>query len=378
MANLLHTLTASILGVINNAILVVGADDRITFANSKAGAMFNAGHADQLCGQPISRLFMPEDQEILAPNLMKLARDTPEFEDEFMLLRFDGSGFFALISASQLQVEAHPTVILSIHDISGLKGIEKTLKHTERVASLGRILDDINHQIRNPLSVIGGFAKRLAKQPGADQRYTEAILDEADRLEGLLDTLSAFAKVPHPKISRVPFGTLIQKIESTIGPRAGATGCPLLIRCPDHLLAATVSIDLDLLLQAITALVDNACEASTAGKQCISLAIGESGKSLPYRISISDQGSGIDPDDQANVFAPFFTRKTRRHGMGLTMAQRIVTEQGGEIILESSLGQGTTVHLLLMAERRRGLRVRRLETKGDGYTGNSAKERGER
>ncbi len=360
MASLNHTLTDSILSVINNAILIVGPDDQIIFANNKAAAMFKIGHADHLRGQPISRLFLPDDQKILAPNLMQLARETAEFEHEAMLLRFDGSRFIALVSASQIQAEAQKNVIFSIHDISGLKGVEKAMKHTERVASLGRILDDINHQIRNPLSVIGGFAKRLAKQSGADQRYTEAILDEAARLEGLLDALSAFAGVPHPKISPVPIGTLVQEITVTIGPRAEAAGTPLQVHCPDHLLSATVPIDLGLLTQAISALVDNACEASTPGKQSIFLEIAGNGKSLPYRISITDQGSGIDPLDQVNVFAPFFTRKTRRHGMGLTMAQRLVIEQGGEISLESTLGQGTTVHLFLMAERRRGIRVQRL------------------
>ncbi len=362
--NSLHTLTDSILSVVNNAILIVGPNDRITFANNKAAAMFSTGHVNQLIGQPVTRLFMPDDQEILAPNLLHLARNATEFEDEVMLLRFDGSRFMALISTSQFHVGGSQNAILSIHNISGLKSLEKTLKHTERVASLGRMLDDINHQIRNPVSIIGGFASRLAKQAGADSRYTQAILDEAKRLEDLLDALSAFSKVPHPKVSPVTFEALVQKISSEVSPRAQTAGCPLLVRCPDDLLPATVSIDPTLLIQAITALVDNACEASEAGRQSVTLEIGPSGKSLPYRISIIDQGCGISPDDRDKVFALFFTRKTRHQGMGLTLAQRIVAEQGGEIILESNHGQGIMAHLFLVAERRRAIRIRRLQAEG--------------
>lgn len=354
------TLTDSILSIVNNAILIVGPDDRITFANNKAASMFRTGHVDQLTGQPVTRLFMPDDQEILAPNLLHLARNATEFEDEVMLLRFDGSRFMALISTSQFHVEGSQNAILSIHNISGLKSLEKTLKHTERVASLGRMLDDINHQIRNPVSIIGGFANRLAKQAGTDNRYTQAILDEAKRLEDLLDTLSAFSTLPQPKVRPVTFADLIQEITTNICPRAQATGCPLVISCPDDLLPATVSIDSPLLVQALAALVDNACEASEAGRQSVTLEIGPSGKSLPYRISIIDQGGGISPADRDKVFALFFTRKTRQRGMGLTLAQRITAEQGGEIVVESNYGHGTSVHLFLMAERRRAIRTRRL------------------
>jgi len=278
-----------------------------------------------------------------------------------MLLRFDGGRFIALISTAQFQQEDHATIILSIHNISGLKGIEKTLRHTERAASLGRMLDDINHQIRNPVSIIGGFAKRLGKQGTADTRYTQAIMDEAERLESLLETLSTFSTIPPPKVGPVTLGALAQAISTTLGPRAEAAGCPLEISCPDDLAASTVSIDQELLLQAIGALVDNACDASEASNHPVVVDIGPSGKSLPYRISIIDQGNGISPVDLAKVFAPFFTRKTRHHGMGLTLAQKIIVEQDGEIVVESQPNHGSAVHIFLTSERRRAIRTSRLQ-----------------
>ena len=357
----LHPLSNTILSIINNAIIIVGPDDQITFANHKAAAMFRTGQVSQLIGQSVFRLFMPDDKEIMAPNLLHLARNAADFEEEVMMLRFDGARFIALISTSQYRVEDRASVILSIHNVSGLKGIEKALKHTERVASLGRMLDDINHQIRNPVSVIGGFAHRLLKREGADNRYAQAILDEAERLESLLDTLRAFSQVPPPKVTPVALSDLAREITTLIGPRAEAAGVPLTVHCPDDLGAITVSIDQELLLQAIAAVVDNACEASVVGEHTITMEIGRSGKSLPYRISIMDQGCGIEPIDQAKVFAPFFTRKTRHHGMGLTLAQKIITEQGGEMILESTPGQGCVAHLFLTSERRRPIRTKRLE-----------------
>lgn len=359
---LLHNLTGTILSVINNAIVIVEADDRIIFANHKAAAMFRTADPAQLVGQPVFQLFTNGDRDILAPNLLHLARTAPEYEDEVMLRRFDGTRFIALISTSRFHSEGRTNAILSIHNISGIKGIEKTLQHTERVASVGRMLDDINHQIRNPISIIGGLANRLARQPEADSRYCQAILDEAERLEGLLDSLGAFSKLPLPKVCPVPLTELATGIASVITPQVDKAGLALTIRRHDETIPeSTVSIDLRLIIKAIAAIVANACEASAPGS-AIAIAIGPSGKSLPCQITITDQGCGIDPEDQARVFAPFYTRKTRQHGMGLTLAQRIVTEQGGAITIESIPGKGTAVSVFLVTERRRAIRVKRLRT----------------
>lgn len=357
-----HTLTGTILKVINNAIVIVDPDDRIIFANHKAASMFRVPDLAQLIGQTVVHLFMADDQDILAPNLLHLARTAPEFEEEVMLRRFDDTPFIALVSTSQFHSEGQTNAILSIHNISGIKGIEKTLKHTERVASVGRMLDDINHQIRNPVSIIGGLANRLAKQHDADNRYCQAILDEAQRLEGLLDSLGTFSKLPIPMVCPVSIATIVDEISAIIPPLVHRSGLTVTIRCPEQIQEDTVSIDLGLIIKALVAIVDNACEASEPTYE-IAIAISPSGKSLPYQITITDRGCGIDPEDQAKVFAPFYSRKTRRHGMGLTLAQKIVSEQGGAITIESTPGKGTTVTVFLVAERRRAIRIERLKKK---------------
>lgn len=352
----LDTLSQALLSAINNAILVVGPDDTIFFANSKAARLFQA---NELSGQSIARLFMPDDQDILLPNLLHLGRLTQEFEEEVMLRRQDGSRFIARLAMSRLQTEAGLGIIFSIHNISDRKRMEKALRRTERIAALGNMLDDINHQVRNPISIIGGFAKRLQRLPGADTRYVRAIIEAAERLEALLDSLRDFSRLAPAKVTPMPMRALIEAIHSHIVPRVQGLGGQLKVRCaPELPYEATISIDLPLLLRAIAALTDNACEATTG--QPVVVEIAPSGRQLPHRISIIDQGNGIPPTDRFKVFAPFFTRKTSRHGMGLTLAQRIISEQGGEISLDSQEGLGTTAHIFLAAERRRPIRTQRL------------------
>lgn len=89
--------------------------------------------------------------------------------------------------------------MVTVRDISRLKGLERILRRSERLAFLGRMLDDISHQIRNPVLSIGGFARRLAKMDIPRQEYVRVILDEAARLELLLETLTSFIGLPRAR-----------------------------------------------------------------------------------------------------------------------------------------------------------------------------------
>lgn len=114
-----------IFSVSNNAILIVGPDDRISFANQKAASRFKSGHLDQLIGQPVTRLFRPDDLEFLAPNLLQLAKNATAYDDEAMRPRFDDSRVIDLISTSQVQDSAGQGAMLSIHNFSGFRGIQQ-------------------------------------------------------------------------------------------------------------------------------------------------------------------------------------------------------------------------------------------------------------
>ncbi|MEA3386380.1 MAG: PAS domain-containing protein [Thermodesulfobacteriota bacterium] len=88
-----------ILEIINSAILVVDALDRIVFANSKAVIIFKV-EAKELENTPMAKIFMPDDRDVFLPNILKITRSKGEFEGEAMLHRPNGSKFMGLLSAS--------------------------------------------------------------------------------------------------------------------------------------------------------------------------------------------------------------------------------------------------------------------------------------
>jgi nitrogen-specific signal transduction histidine kinase len=280
-----------------------------------------------------------------------------------MLLKADQTEFMAMLAASPLNWRGEKSVVISIHDISHLKRIERTLKQTERVAFLGRILDDINHQIRNPIIVVGGLARRISKEKNPKPAWIQAIAKEAMRLEDLLDTIHDFSNLPGPSFKQVTIRTMVDRLELLL---RQSTSQSAQIICEDEYFKQKVSVDLDLFCQAIGLIIQNAVEAAVDGTPEIQISINGQKEdtidklSFPFSVNISDRGVGINHADLSKVFEPFFTRKTFHHGMGLTIAKRIISEQDGEITITSEPGKGTLVRAFMVSERRRPIRIEKL------------------
>lgn len=352
---------AELLEVIQNALLVIDSKNTIIFANSRTEKMFNTT-TDILLGEPFSTLFMENDQEILVPNILTLTRNDGEVESEAMFQKYDGSTFLGRISGTRFEWNTtHEGIVFSIHDITDMKEIEQTLKHSERIAFLGRLIDDISHQIRNPIVSIGGFARRLQSEHDTS-RDAEIILQEASRLERLLDTLNLFANMPGPIPRKISLNELVDELNSTIGAKVKTLGCQWSCRCSKKLHEEQLLIDKNLFLKAVLNVAENSCQAylqmdKKADKMVRCDIQPGSSDEYPFLFTIRDFGTGIAKEVQERVFSHFYTEKTGHIGMGLTFARRIIEEQGGKLTLASKPGHGTTISFHVVRERRRSLRT---------------------
>lgn len=355
-------LITHILEIINSAILVVDLLDRIVFANSKAVMMFKA-EKKELEDSPLAKIFMPEDREVLLSNILKITRSQGEFEGEAMLHRPDGSKFMGLLSASSWQWEQGVGVVITINDITKLKNIEWELRSSERMVFLGRMLNDISHQIRNPVLTIGGFSRRLSKTDLPKPEHIQAIIDESARLELLLNTLNEFIRLDRPKLEPLPVKYLVEDIASHLMGLAEGHGAKWISRISSSLPTERVLADPKIFIRALEAVVINALDAYEHEdmEKIIEFQV-EPVDHGPWAwaFCIKDKGSGIKPSVLPNIFSPFFTTKTGHIGMGLTFAHRIMEEQIGDISIESSVGKGTILTLYLSRDRRRDIRTKKI------------------
>ena len=356
-------LIGDLLDIIYNAIIIINSDNRIIFANSRTAEMFHTS-VDTLVRTSFFKLFMPEDRKILANNILSIVRKEREFETEVMLRRLDGSPFMGMISGTSFQWDdTQSGMAFSVHNLTEVKAIERSLRDSERIAFLGHLVDDISHQIRNPVMVISGLAKRL-KDKDSSSSKVKAIIDEAGRLENLLESLNNFIRLRSPVPVRLPMQELIDLAETVIREQVEGLGCQWVADYEENISEAELLIDKELFKEALIAVILNACESYTragSDEKTITFQVGSStNPDLPYVINVIDRGVGISSDCASHIFHHFYSNKTRHVGMGLTLAQRIVVEQRGSLTVSSVAGEGTTVSFHLMKERRRPIRTTKL------------------
>ena len=240
----------------------------------------------------------------------------------------------------------------------------------ERWASLGMMVEEIAHQVRNPIVTIGGYSQRLlntfAPSPKG-KSYLHQILREAKRLENLIQRLEEYVLFPKPAFRREKIEKVVETVLQTSSKEAAEKG--VFFNLETRALEGTRDffMDKDLIAKALFCILENSIEAVRQipmGKKGRVVRVFLFGDGGSIGISISDRGEGIPKKNLGRIFEPFFSTRPGRVGLGLTFAKRVVEEQGGSIRVESRLKKGTTITLTFAKDRRRMLRREQLSPEG--------------
>jgi PAS domain S-box-containing protein len=238
--------------------------------------------------------------------------------------------------------DGQPLIVGVTRDISDRKQAEKAL---ERLAEIGELAATIVHEVRNPLTTItmGLNAFKKLQLTERFQEYLSLTLDEADRLQRLLNQILLYAKPQ--TLQRSPL-ELNQFIGETIEPLKTiptAIGKDLLL----HTSSAPIQVlaDRDKLKQVSINLVTNAYEAICMG-EAITVDVKTMGNHYAC-LRIQNGGEPISVENLAKLTKPFFTTKSNGTGLGLAIVKRIIEAHGGEFKIESSATTGTIAEVLL-------------------------------
>jgi two-component system sensor histidine kinase HydH len=229
------------------------------------------------------------------------------------------------------------------------------MRERDRLAALGEMAAGLAHEIRNPLGAIKGATQCLNPRniTGEDREFMEVIVEEVDRLNGVV---SAFLDYSRPLKQNFAPTDLNDVVTRTI--RLIQNEIPLGVTLDVQLNDALGKVDSDAeqLKQVLINLVQNAVQA--LGERGGHLTIrtqrverfGEfRGSTESAEVQVTDDGPGIPPDQQLNIFVPFFTTKQKGTGLGLAICQRIVKNHGGSITVQSRVGEGSTFTVRLPA-----------------------------
>jgi len=232
-------------------------------------------------------------------------------------------------------------------------GLERQLRRAEVLAVAGKLTSALAHEVGTPLSIISGRAELALREmapghPARDEVVT--ILDQAERISGIIRSLLDAVRVQQPDVRAVSLSPLIRQIERLMSHDASGRGIVLESRVPDTL--PPVAADSGQLQQVLLNLMVNALDATPAGGRVTveGTSRDEAGRS-GVAIAVSDTGSGIPPEHRSRIFDPFFTTKPagRGTGLGLAICRDIVRGHGGTLAVQAGTERGATFTVWLPA-----------------------------
>jgi signal transduction histidine kinase len=241
------------------------------------------------------------------------------------------------------------TTVGFFRDLRERHQLQEKLLQSERLAALGQMAAHISHEVKNPLVVIGGIARQVAKaSKESSPKNVEKlciIVEEIRRLEEFLAEVGSFAKLSEPRKRPIDLNSLIREMCLILEPSLEENHIELVVNLDPKL--PQVRFDPLLLRQVLLNVAKNGIEAMPAGGTLTFTSGRDADRVL---VRISDSGEGIAPDILAKIFQPFYSTKPKGSGLGLAISQTIVKAHHGEIRVESQPHQGAGVTVFLPAE----------------------------
>jgi signal transduction histidine kinase len=220
---------------------------------------------------------------------------------------------------------------------------ERELVRSERLAAIGKMAAMITHEVRNPLSSIGLNTELLQDEleGSSDEakKLLRAIHREVDRLTAITEEYLAFARLPKPKIAPEAVNPLVGALATFVREDLASKNVKLVLQLGDGDPIALV--DASQLRQCLINLVRNASEA-LAGKPSGTVVLRTRHVGNRVHIDVEDDGAGIPADVLPRMFDPFFSTKEGGSGLGLALTQQILKDHGGDLLVQSTVGRGTT------------------------------------
>jgi len=345
----LRALHERIVESIRSGLVTTDLKGRI-YTFNKAAEEITGYAAESVRGKDAS-IFFGEMKDHIADSVR--ASDTGEVSPRFETDCFTSEGMRLRLgfSISPLFSEFGKTtgMVITFQDLTQVRALEETSRRQDRLAAIGRMAASIAHEIRNPLAAMRGSIQMLRSEMEGDSSQTELmeiILRESDRLNRIITDFLSYARPRTITQSQVDVGDLLHQTFA------------LLQHSPEIL--KTQSIEEDIPLEPVIAVADagqlkqvfwnlarNALQAMPQGGTLRARVELNSHNRL--RISFSDTGRGMSPDQVEHLFEPF-SSTTGGTGLGLSIVYQIIRDHGGTINVSSLEGQGTTITVELPIE----------------------------
>jgi len=228
-----------------------------------------------------------------------------------------------------------------VRSLLSKKDATSKLAEKEKFFALDHMVDEVSHEVRNPLVAIGGVARRLQKDlPAGSQarKYADIILKNVETLEKMVEQLIDLksATIAYPEATHI--NPMLRDVLAGFADMLSHHRITVIMELQANL--PPLQADRQNLARAFANIVENCIEAMDGSKRELTVGTGVQDNFLEIRIS--DTGKGIPKEKIKNICDPFFTTKTSGPGLGLTFALKTIQNHKGLISVHSEEGVGTT------------------------------------
>ena len=335
---------------LEDAVLVFGRDRRLVVT---AGAVekFLGRERSELMGRPLVEVFPPSTS--LGLLLQQAAQTGLSIRNRRVPMDAGNNGGGAGVAVALLSVDvlealhsnvvtgAGAGILVRLRDPEATRQIGRQLQIADRVSAISRITGGVAHEVKNPLNAILMHVElarmKIATGDSDLKPQMDIIASEIVRLDRVVKTFLDFTRPVELHPVDVPLESFVNEIAEFARPLAETAKIEVTVDQQTE--GASISVDLDLLKQAMLNVVINAIDAMPDGGE---LLFQSSVDGHDAEIRISDTGCGIPASVRNKIFGLYFTTKEKGSGIGLAMTFRIVQLHDGTIDFTSEPGKGTT------------------------------------
>lgn len=333
-------------------------DGRFVTVNPALASMLGYNGPGELIGTNLIQDFFV-DPQVSARLLKEVDARGRVLDVECELRRRSGESVPARISIRAVTDKAdhEPYYLGIIRDVTEQKRLSEQLIISKQLAVVGELVAGVAHEVRNPLcgitTTLSALARRL-KDRDAVQPFMDVIMTEADHLNQLMEELLEHSHPSRPDNNPANICDLLREVIGEWSSQAEAKGVSLSFEHPETV--PSLRLDRRKMHGVFANLLNNALQHTEQGGQIkftLSAANGHSARRNGHKdiqVEITDDGTGIAPDNLPKIFEPFFTTRTTGTGLGLAIVRKTIHDHGGTINARSVEGKGTTFIINLPVE----------------------------
>jgi PAS domain S-box-containing protein len=334
-----------------DVITVLDCEGRFIYASRRLKDVLGKDPASYT-GQPVGSDIYPEDRDRVMRHFQDfISGKSTENTVEFRGAHADGSWRTLRVTIGLMRDDSNNLtgVVASTSDITETRHAETRLAQKEKLAAMGQMLAGAAHELNNPLTAILGMADLLRERATDDltRRHAELVLQQARRAASIVQNLVSFSHPAGQGFARIRVDEVVRG--ALARQQAALSQQNIRVELASAADIPPIEGDANLLAQVFENILINASQAISSARSSGLLKISIAPADDFVRVTVTDDGCGIQPEDIPKLFDPFFTTKRPGGGagLGLTIGMAVVKEHGGRIEVSSVAGEGAAFEIFL-------------------------------